>query len=290
MQPRLVVILFICFVSSCIVEANAQSFYNWKRDRKLTAGLGLGVTNYYGDLRNTAQVLDANPDIALNLEYPATRRLNVRAEIMFYQIEGADAEYEGNSWEQARYRRNLSFRANNFELSVVGVLSLYKENIRYYQRSRFNPYLLLGVGVTTVNPKALYQGEWYKLRDIDTEGVDYGAFAMVIPFGAGIKYKVNNVFNIALEAAYRLTFTDYLDDVSGEYISQSEFNGNRVHEILADRRQELGLEPVAGNSGIFRGDPNNNDAYFVLSIKGSYYLPTSVWLRKLNSRRPKRLR
>lgn len=251
-------------------------------------GFGLGTTNYYGELRNTASVLNFNPDIAINVEYPALPRLNVRAEFMFYQIEGSDREYQGDSWADSRYRRNLSFRSNNFELSTVAILSLYKENLKYYQRSRINPYALLGIGVTTVNPKALYEGEWYKLRDIQTEGVAYSGFALVIPFGAGVKYKVNNDFNIALEMAYRITFTDYLDDVSGYYVDQSNFAGDPVAQILADRRQELDLEPLP--AGYKRGGPDANDGYFVFSIKGSYYLPTAVWLRKMGSRRPKRLR
>lgn len=283
--PLLILVWLLCFGYS---ELHAQSFYNWKRDRKLTLGLGLGTTNYYGELRNTARVLNFNPDVAINVEYPLSPRLNARAEFTFYQIEGADNEYEGDSWAQSRYRRNLSFRANNFELSTFAVLSLFKDNIKYYQRSSFNPYVLAGIGVTTVNPKAFYQGEWYKLRDIQTEGVDYSAFALVIPFGAGVKYKITNDFNIALEAVYRFTFTDYLDDISTVYIDQSNFNGNRVHEILADRRQELDLDPV--EAGTLRGNPDRNDGYFILSIKGSYYLPTSEWLRRWGSRKSKRLR
>lgn len=288
MLSKLPFFIFICLFSLVLPELHAQSFYNFKRDRKLTLGVGLGTTNYYGDLNNTGQALKANPNFAINVEYPAKPRINIRLEVMAYQIAGDDRDYEGDSDPEGRFERNLSFRANNFEVNAVGVFSLYKENIRYYQRSKFNPYAIIGIGVTTVNPKALYEGEWYKLRDLQTEGVDYKGLAVVIPFGAGVKFKVTNDFNLGLEAVYRLTFTDYLDDVSSVYIAQSNFAGNPIAGILADRRQELGLTPA--RPGRIRGNPDENDGYFVLSIKGSYYLPTALWMRKLGSKKPKRLR
>lgn len=287
MHQKRLLLLALCLFCFGYQDLQAQSFYNWKRDRKLMLGFGLGATNYYGDINNPGQLINANPNVALNIEYPASPRLNARFEVMYYQIEAADSEYEGNKSKEARYIRNLSFRANNFEVNVAATLSLYADNRIYYQRPRFNPYALLGVGVTTVNPKAKYKGDWYKLRSIQTEGVDYSPVALVIPFGAGVKLKVTNEFNMALEAVYRIAFTDYLDDISSTYIDNSSFS-DPVEALLADRRQELGIPPTS--AGKIRGNPDSNDGYFILSIKGTYYLPTAMWLRKMGSKRPKRLR
>src|SRR5690606_37334278 len=77
-------------------ETYAQSFYNWKRDRKLMVGIGLGTTNYYGDLRNTGQVLNFNTNVALNVEYPVSPHLNIRGEFMLYQIAASDNDYTGD--------------------------------------------------------------------------------------------------------------------------------------------------------------------------------------------------
>jgi len=250
-------------------------------------GIGLGTTNYYGDLNNTDQVLKFNPNIAVNVEYPVSSRVNIRLEVMHYQIEGDDQELEGGDLG-GRRERNLSFRSNNFEINTVGVFSLFSDNIKYYQRSKFNPYAVLGIGVTTVNPKALYEGEWHKLRGLMTEGEDYAGAALVIPFGAGVKFKVTNEFNMALEAVYRVTFTDYMDDVSNVYVPQSNFAGDPIAAALADRRPEIGLPQRP--AGAIRGGPDSNDGYLILSIKGTYYLPTAEWIRKAGSKRPKRLR
>lgn len=287
MRHKQLLIFALCFIFLGLHELQAQSFYNWKRDRKLMLGFGIGTTNYYGDISNPGQLISANPNLSLNLEYPASPRLNARLELMYYQIEAADSEYEGDKSREDRYIRNLSFRANNFEASVAATVSLYPDNRVYYLRPKINPYGLLGIGVTTVNPKAKYKGDWYNLRPIQTEGVDYSPVALVIPFGGGVKFKVNNEFNMAVEAVYRIAFTDYLDDISSTYIDNASFT-DPVEAILADRRQEQGLTPAA--AGNIRGNPDSNDGYFTISVKGTYYLPTSNWLRKMGSKRPKRLR
>lgn len=285
-QKRLL-LFAICLFCFGYQDLQAQSFYNWKRDRKLMLGFGLGTTNYYGDISNPGQLINSNPNVAINIEYPASPRVNARFEVMYYQIEAADSEYEGNHSKEGRYVRNLSFRANNLEVNAAATLSLYGDNRIYYQRPKFNPYVLLGIGATTVNPKAKYKGDWYDLRKIKTEGVDYSPVALVIPFGVGIKFKMTNEINMGIEGVYRVTFTDYLDDVSSTYIDQSNFP-DEVSRILADRRLELGIPAAA--EGKIRGNPDSNDGYFILSIKGTYYLPTAMWLRKMGSKRPKRLR
>jgi hypothetical protein len=38
---------------------------------------------------------------------------------------------------------------------------------------------------------------------------------VLIPYGIGIKYNIGGKFSLAADMGYRYTFTDYLDDVSG---------------------------------------------------------------------------
>ena len=79
-------------------------------------------------------------------------------------------------------------------------------------------------------------GQKYKLRELHTEGQGfeggpemfseevtgkkystYSDFAICIPFGFGIKKVFHSTAGIKLEASYRFTNTDYLDDVSTFY-------------------------------------------------------------------------
>ena len=81
---------------------------------------------------------------------------------------------------------------------------------------------------------------------------------------------MNYLFDIGLEVAYRFTFTDYLDDVSGFYVDPDSFS-NEAERALADRRTELGLQPAAAGDG--RGNPDINDGYGFINLRISYFLP-----------------
>jgi hypothetical protein len=88
-----------------------------------------------------------------------------------------------------------------------------------------------------------YANQWVSLRELGTEGQffsadvkeryaqeygkelpdPYSRIQLVIPVGIGARYKLTNNLDIALEIGYRHTFTDYLDDVSGEYVDLGAF-------------------------------------------------------------------
>ena len=107
--------------------------------------------------------------------------------------------------------------------------------------------------------------------------------SLSIPFGAGIKYSINERFNIAFEVLHRYTNTDYLDDVSKTYVDPSVFPGNadgspsqafRLH----DRSGELG-EPI-GIPGRQRGNSRQKDQFITAMIHltfnlQSYKCPTA---------------
>ncbi|WP_375580308.1 hypothetical protein ABWH96_04530 [Marivirga tractuosa] len=96
-------------------------------------------------------------------------------------------------------------------------------------------------------------GEWVSLRDLGTEGQffdaetrqeykdlyekelpqPYSRLQIVIPVGIGARYKLTNNLDLALEIGYRHTFTDYLDDVSGEYVDLSGFSGSNAALAMA---------------------------------------------------------
>ena len=103
-----------------------------------------------------------------------------------------------------------------------------------------------------------------------TEGVKYSRLAFVLPFGIGAKTKITPFMNLALEAGWRKTFTDYIDDVSTVYVDNASISNTTARQ-LADRRPEIDLPLLA--AGRKRGDPSNKDAYMLLTLKVEYYLP-----------------
>ena len=247
----------------------AQSFFHQNHNRQWLFTAGTGVSNYFGELANKNDFISTKPNLNFGLEKKLNSKWGVRSEITWYQLEGSDSEAN----ELSRKQRNLSFKANNFEINIEALWGFFREGARFYQRRLANPYLLAGIGITYFNPKADYEGITYALRNYETENVKYSRTAFVVPVGGGIRFKVLPQLNINLEAGYRLTFTDYLDDVSTTYIS-TEGIEDPVRVALIDRRPELGVPPA--EPGSQRGNPDAFDGYAIFNIKMEYYLPTHL--------------
>lgn len=254
--------------------ADAQSFYAVRRERSIIGTLGLGTSSYFGDLKEEKRSIDSKPTINFGFQYYFTNRIVGRADLSWVQLSGSDKGAE----DIDRQYRNLSFTANNIELSTTAAINMLPKGDRFYQRPRFNVYGFAGIGVLYSNPKAEYQGEKYALQPLQTEGVKYSKFHFVVPYGLGARVMVSPFFDISLEGGYRLTFTDYLDDVSTVHVGPGVLTG--VAEALSDRRPEVG-QPMAP-AGTRRGDPSNNDSYFVATLKLEYFIPDDVFWNSNN--------
>ena len=248
------------------LTAGAQTFYALRTDRNLIAVVGINTSTYYGDLKDDSDVIDAKPSLSLGLMTGVSRRLYVRGEFSWITLSGRDLPDAGSG----RAGRNLSFRSSNYELNISGLWHFVPHKQRFYQRSNFNGYLFLGVGGLYFNPKTTLDGVEYALQPLQTEGVAYSRFAFVIPFGIGAKMKLTPFANLAIEAGWRKTFTDYLDDVSTVHIDPASVT-NPIAQRLADRRPELGIP--AKPAGTKRGNPREKDGYMLLSARIEYYLP-----------------
>lgn len=249
--------------------AAAQSFYSVRRERNLILTGGIGTTNYFGDLVNPGTWGKTRYDIVVGAEYYLGRRISVRSELAYFRLTGNDAQADDD-----RVERNLSFFSGNLELSATGTVSLLKMRERYYQRPKLNLYGFGGIGLLYMNPRAENQdGEKITLKPLMTENVDYARIQPVIPLGLGIKYMPHPFYNVIVEAGYRFTFTDYLDDVSStRYVDPTLLSSDLSRE-MADRRRERDPNyPVRPGLGK-RGNPSNNDGYLMINLKVQYYWP-----------------
>jgi hypothetical protein len=281
MIKRLVVLILIVCAYAEVVSA--QSFYSARRDRNLIFMAGINTSTYYGDLKDNADFLDVKPSLSLGLMYYISKRVGVRGEFSWVTLSGSDA----NSSSEGKNVRNLSFTSGNYEAALSGVFNFIPQGGRFYQRPQFNVYGFAGVGVLYFNPKAELNGTKYALRPLLTEGVAYSRVTPIIPFGLGAKLKATPFFNIALEAGWRKTFTDYLDDVSTVHVDNNSFT-DPIAKALADRRPEIGL-PVAA-AGAKRGNPDNKDAYMLFSVRLEYYLSMQFGAQNRKLYRSKRKR
>jgi hypothetical protein len=150
-------------------------------------------------------------------------------------------------------------------------------------------------------------GEWVKLQKLGTEGqradlretdANFGAkpyklIQIAIPFGAGVRFRLNQVVDFSVELGFRYLFTDYIDDVSKNYVDLGVFGDNELAKAMSYRGNELteyaGLlkaEPssVEGHNRTYmllpgygkekqenvRGNRSDKDTYMVTTFKLTY--------------------
>jgi hypothetical protein len=280
MQYKIQVIAFGLLFFSCTLS-HAQRFPEpgsipYKRlNRHGTFALtaGVGVSSYFGDLKGHKTDLWVKPSSQLGFQYKVNNHFLLRTEVMWYRIAGADSL---NDEKSSIYSRNLSFRSDNLELNLVALFHWFNKHA-HSKTALLNPYGFAGLGVTSIDPLALYQGEWHSLRPLMTEGKRYSAATLVIPFGIGIACPVNNSFDVSFEYGYRYSFSDYLDDVSSVHIGVENM-ADPIRRALSDRRPERGLDPA--RAGGQRGNENINDWYLIVGLK-------AVYTPSINYRKPR---
>ncbi len=238
--------------------------------QKWEVGGFLGGTNYSGDISR-------HPNIDhTHISYGVLGRFNfnpvhaLRASIYHGNISATD---KNNSVYK---NRNLSFHSPVTEFSLV-----YEFNFQPFgteplsKRASF--YIFSGIGAYHFNPKTHYNGTEFKLQPLGTEGQNlpggkrYSRVLPSIPFGVGHKFLINPNFTLGFEFAYRLSFTDYLDDVSGlfpDFGTQNAASGN-MSAILSDRSSEIGAEYNASPRQM-RGNPSIKDHYIFAGITLTY--------------------
>lgn len=115
-------------------------------------------------------------------------------------------------------------------------------------------------------------GQWHSLRPLGTEGQNidptkspYNPFSVIIPFGFGKNIKLNNGMTLGIDISLRKSFTDYLDDVSTSYFDNNLIRAHSgdIAAQLADRSSGSSI----GQPGSIRGNPKNNDNYFLVGLK-----------------------
>ena len=265
-------------------EADAQQFS--KRKQYNSVGFSLNGMNYFGDVvpvtnfssfRFGATRLGAGVSITRRF-YP---RLSGRFGLTYGRITGSDAlATAGQSDPDASFRRqrNFTFRNDIFEASAVAVVDLIENRNNYLKRPDFVPYVFAGVAGFYHNPQGLYtDGTYVDLQPLKTEGqaTAYSRTQFSIPFGGGIRYRINRNFDASLEIGWRKTFTDYLDDVSGNYAPYASLNTD--YQKYFGRGITLpSASPGFDVPGEKRGTPTNKDWYIVTGVTLNYILTPRI--------------
>jgi hypothetical protein len=207
--------------------------------------------------------------------------LGLKLDLNLGSIAASDGVLHNDETEgRHRYKRNLSFRSSIAECTLLG--EIYPLVWVYYsKRFLLSPYITGGIGFFYFKPQAAINGVWVDLKPLRTEGqgfteypdhLPYRLTQINFPLGTGIKYDVSATTSVRFEVLYRLTTTDYLDDVSTSYIDPALFQkylspaDAELALQLNDRQRELDPSHITA-PGSIRGRSSKNDGYFSVQLK-----------------------
>lgn len=244
-------------------------------------GGGLGLSNYQGELTssNFDNGVDIyfDPAIVIFAKKYFNPYLNSNFNLMYTGLRGDD----GLSSAARTRARNLDFESSIFQAS--GRLEF---NILGFEPGDFNrrisPFVTAGFSVFRFNPVTTFNGQKLPLQPLGTEGQGlsilsgfekYNRISFNIPMGGGIKYNITENLALTIEMIFHYTFTDFIDDVSTNYVNYNVLLAERgpLTAALANRTGEfLMSEPVLLPTGQRRGNSEVNDHWLTGLVSIGY--------------------
>ena len=196
-MKKILIALLMCV--GAIAMAQAQEY-------RYEIGAGLGMSGYLGDV-NKSNVLQS-PGFAGGavFRYLPSTRWALKANMIVAGISGNSAKNNMVFPDGQTY----SFNSTLYDLGAQVEFNFLNYGIgaSYLKLKRITPYLTLGLGgvVSTTSGKA--------------------AFALNVPMGMGVKYKLKERLNVGLEFTMRKAFGDKLDGLSDLNGVKSSFAKN----------------------------------------------------------------
>ncbi len=298
---RVRTVALICTLLSSLF-AGAQSLST--PNGKFEIGLGLGPMFFLGDLggnigKGTYFVKDVNLPLTkfqkgLFINFYPQEWIGFRLAANLGKLEGADSLITDHGGDEvSRLNRNLQFRTNITE--AYAAIELYPTVFfEQYEglQGKVRPYGVVGVGMFHFNPQAVYHSpngtsRWVDLQPLHIEGQgliagrsNYSLTQMEVPVGGGVKWYIKENMYLGFEILHRTTFTDYVDDVSQDYIDPVYYKQLPAElQPIAEQMRDRKLTTLNGGSnstptfiGEQRGNPKHMDAFFSSIIRFGWRL------------------
>lgn len=232
-------------------------------------GLMGGGMYYLGDLNQLKNFKNTHFTGSAFFRQNLSKRLNLRYMYTYGNVSGADS----SSDVAYNRNRNLSFKSVIHDVSAILEINFLPFEPGNKQKHYATPYLMMGFSLFKMNPQAQMNNRWFELQPLGTEGQSsplnsknkYRLTQLAIPVGIGFKGNLTKRLVLGFEYCIRKTFTDYLDDVSGNYVDPVEltkYNG-QIAAAFADR--SLQAENY-NNKGLNRGNSNFKDWFATAGI------------------------
>lgn len=227
-------------------------------------GVAGGGAGYIGDLNQNNYVQVSGLSGGAFVKRNFNSFLGLRLHYTYGQIKADDANSNNAQFRE----RNLRFKTSLNEVSTILDFNFFDFSAGSGLTKRFSPYLFAGAGLVVFKPYATYNGTDYRLDKLLTEGQPdfYPKYVLNIPYGGGVRYNYKDAWTVFAEIGYRTAFTDYLDDVSGNYPDYKIYVGEYPNYVNISDPSLHGT----GMAGTQRGDYRKRDTYLFVSIGISF--------------------
>lgn len=218
----LILISFICF--------GKPSPYFKKFSPKNFISISSGLSGYVGDIipftvYRTTGFKSLKPNLGIGFMHTLKNNVRYTLNLQWNQISANDRYYDSCLSYLPNFVRNLNFTTDMLEMTT---------SLQYdLPINHFTPYIFGGFG-----------GFIYRKK-----GDDDLKSSICLPFGLGIKTKLNKKFDLGVELNYRYTFTDDLDGILDE----------RVYKQI-------------GSPSVMKGP----DLFYTVQLKLIYQLPNNI--------------
>lgn len=199
---RRIVFAILAVFSLAMSNAFAQEDYRFE------IGGGIGMTGYLGDA-NTANLYQ-NPGVdgEILFRYIANPRWGFKTNFYLGTLSGNSAQMTNVFPNGETFKFSTTF----FELGELAEFNFFNFGMgeSYRKLKRWSPYICAGLSLTGWSVDKSFKA------------------ALTLPFGAGIKFKVNRRLNLGLEFLMKKTFSDKLDgdQLADPYNIKSSFVKN----------------------------------------------------------------
>lgn len=295
-------IFVIIFFAAYSVEA--QLWFLGQKSKERYAGMpfkphssisfGAGSSNYIGDLLPVAGLISGfAQSMRWNVGFQYTRHLSKyfsgNIQVNYIRIAGDDNYFSSTGVFEGNNYRNLHFRNDLKELSVSAIFEPMGNAENLAKRPLLSPYFYLGLAGFVHNPVARKDPSlvatsgtpslqaWHDLQPEDIEGSMYSLVNLSIPFGFGFRYKVGAQMDLGFDFGYRVSFSDYLDDVSDirpKILVSPSIYFNRTGEPFAANTLVNRIPLSTTNAAsVYSAGP---DQYFTTQIRLIYHIKNKI--------------
>lgn len=201
-------LLLICLQLGSIFLARAQ--------RTSELGLGIGATNYKGEISPHYRLENNRPALTVFYKKDISKPIALRGALLAGMLRASDEDIDLPVHQQ----RRADMKTNLVELSAgidYNFLDFYDQR----QRIRWTPYFFIGAALANYNNRVVFANNTIKPFE--------NGFVVAIPAGIGFKYAMSYHWNLGMEIAARKTLLKAGERI--DYLKTGNYESNPPAEL-----------------------------------------------------------